>query len=720
MIEEYPGTLQHDIDSLGEGGYVNMEITKAVETAINAGFSLLEVTLKQEPSDYNGQRVIDCINRHLRFITNQALHPIVNCLKAVAGPSNSTPKQSIISCVVELWDLAEQARTGSNTQGVYLELFELLFDPTLQDSNSASEIDRISKEALKYSISRRSIAPMLSQTLCNLSSEALMPYLYLIMGLINLIQLKEVDYLQEESLCAIMDRLNDCSPGSYYSHYNGPREIVAQARIFELLSRLDPNVTADVDFVKNLRRELLVPWRESKSVIQFSAHKKTSQLQALLVTDRFVGREDADEFLQEAFTILNYETHPRYRFLFEWMVARVIICLPEEMSRIWKLLDPRERLNPRTQVSVIKIAMMIAPGVAEEGKLTYYEKLVNTIIPLISNSKVAVRHLAITSVLAIWKDATGLGFTSITNNPLLMQIRQQILNSPFYLDATPAERLQSETVFNPLTNYTLLGIFHGTYLLGGDPIEKITRADFLAVDSTLGEKRGSFIPLGTTTTNTATAPTTTSPVQYPRTIESTLTTRIINSTQPPPLQTKSSTWTTDIPVSIPPTLATPKFPTSDSPSLLLLASLIANPTNLGGLSRVSEIFGVTTLCLSSLTSTKSPAFLSVSVSSQHWLPFTEVPIPAIPQFLREKRSEGYTIVGIEQTDQSVILGKEGRGRLPRKAVLMLGSEREGIPAELLGEVDMCVEIEQRGETRSLNVQTAAAVVCYEWNRQWRQ
>jgi len=49
---------------------------------------------------------------------------------------------------------------------------------------------------------------------------------------------------------------------------------------------------------------------------------KTSQLQALLVTDRFVGREGADGFLQKAFTILNYETHPRYRFLFEvgWII----------------------------------------------------------------------------------------------------------------------------------------------------------------------------------------------------------------------------------------------------------------------------------------------------------------------------------------------------------------------------------------------------------------
>jgi len=99
-------------------------------------------------------------------------------------------------------------------------------------------------------------------------------------------------------------------------------------------------------------------------------------------------------------------------------------------------------------------------------------------------------------------------------------------------------------------------------------------------------------------------------------------------------------------------------------------------------------------------------------------------------FSGTKKIDGYTIVGIEQTDVSLVLGKEssagaggkvgGSWKLPEKALLMLGSEREGIPAELLGEVDLCIEIEQRGKTRSLNVQTAAAVVCYEWNRQWRQ
>lgn len=64
------------------------------------------------------------------------------------------------------------------------------------------------------------------------------------------------------------------SSGAYYNYYNGDREIVTQARIYDLLSRLDPNHPPDAAFVRCLRRELLDPWQEAKSAIQFSADKK--------------------------------------------------------------------------------------------------------------------------------------------------------------------------------------------------------------------------------------------------------------------------------------------------------------------------------------------------------------------------------------------------------------------------------------------------------------
>lgn len=90
---------------------------------------------------------------------------------------------------------------------------------------------------------------------------------------------------------------------------------------------------------------------------------------------------------------------------------------------------------------------------------------------------------------------------------------------------------------------------------------------------------------------------------------------------------------------------------------------------------------------------------------------------------------------MEQTSESVVIGvpeisnpqkngtevetvAEVRKRLPRKAVIIMGAEKTGIPASILTLCDLCVEIKQWGVTRSLNVQTAAACILFEWRREW--
>ncbi len=54
---------------------------------------------------------------------------------------------------------------------------------------------------------------------------------------------------------------------------------------------------------------------------------------------------------------------------------------------------------------------------------------------------------------------------------------------------------------------------------------------------------------------------------------------------------------------------------------------------------------------------------------------------------------------------------------PRKCVLVLGKEKEGMPVELIDELDACVEIPQFGLTRSLNVHVSAALAIFEHARQ---
>ncbi|KAG9344455.1 hypothetical protein JZ751_011125 [Albula glossodonta] len=149
-------------------------------------------------------------------------------------------------------------------------------------------------------------------------------------------------------------------------------------------------------------------------------------------------------------------------------------------------------------------------------------------------------------------------------------------------------------------------------------------------------------------------------------------------------------------------------------ALVVVASLIDKPTNLGGLCRTCEIFGASTLVLDSLRHVSDKHFQALSVSSELWLPLLEVKPAELADFLQVKKKEGYCIVGVEQTANSQSLVDY---RFPERSVLLLGNEREGIPANLLQLLDVCVEIPQQGITRSLNVHVSAALLVWEYTRQ---
>ncbi|XP_077438327.1 tRNA (guanosine(18)-2'-O)-methyltransferase TARBP1 isoform X2 [Vanacampus margaritifer] len=149
-------------------------------------------------------------------------------------------------------------------------------------------------------------------------------------------------------------------------------------------------------------------------------------------------------------------------------------------------------------------------------------------------------------------------------------------------------------------------------------------------------------------------------------------------------------------------------------ALLVVASLIDKPTNLGGLCRTCEIFGASALVLDNLRHITDKHFQSLSVSSELWLPLLEVKPLELAEFLQVKKSKGYCIVGVEQTANSQSLQDY---QFPERTLLLLGNEREGIPANLLQLLDVCVEIPQRGVIRSLNVHVSAALLIWEYTRQ---
>ncbi|KAL5259975.1 hypothetical protein ACHWQZ_G010182 [Mnemiopsis leidyi] len=150
--------------------------------------------------------------------------------------------------------------------------------------------------------------------------------------------------------------------------------------------------------------------------------------------------------------------------------------------------------------------------------------------------------------------------------------------------------------------------------------------------------------------------------------------------------------------------------------LVVFASLISKGNNLGGLSRTGEIFGVKTMVVNNLEILNNKDFRSLSMTSEKWIEFEEVPYDTAPtvQYFKKMKQLGYTIVGVEQASDSVSLDKF---QFPRKSVLVLGREKDGIPVELLSQLDVCVEIPQLGLIRSLNVHVSASIMIWEYSKQ---
>ena len=83
--------------------------------------------------------------------------------------------------------------------------------------------------------------------------------------------------------------------------------------------------------------------------------------------------------------------------------------------------------------------------------------------------------------------------------------------------------------------------------------------------------------------------------------------------------------------------------------------------------------------------------------------------------LRRLRADGYRLVGLEQTTNSVNLHAYA---FSQRTALVIGNERTGLTGDELALMDDCVEIPVWGLPYSYNVATATAMALYEYCRQY--
>uniref|UniRef100_K4A4R6 tRNA (guanosine(18)-2'-O)-methyltransferase TARBP1 n=1 Tax=Setaria italica TaxID=4555 RepID=K4A4R6_SETIT len=151
--------------------------------------------------------------------------------------------------------------------------------------------------------------------------------------------------------------------------------------------------------------------------------------------------------------------------------------------------------------------------------------------------------------------------------------------------------------------------------------------------------------------------------------------------------------------------------------LIVVASLVDRIPNLAGLTRTCEVFRAAGLVVADKSILLDKQFQLISVTAEKWLPITELPVDSVKAYLERKRAQGYSVIGLEQTAHSRPLD---RFEFPRRTVLVLGREKEGIPVDIIHILDACVEIPQLGVVRSLNVHVSGAIAVWEYTRQHSQ
>jgi TrmH RNA methyltransferase len=157
------------------------------------------------------------------------------------------------------------------------------------------------------------------------------------------------------------------------------------------------------------------------------------------------------------------------------------------------------------------------------------------------------------------------------------------------------------------------------------------------------------------------------------------------------------------------------FMASD-PSLLLFLDGVGNPHNLGAIVRTAAHFGVRFILgekgnLPRLT----PAANRTAEGGGECVEMVRLPKNSLRD-LRRLKDLGYSIVvaGLGDTNKACSLQKFA---FPKRSLLVMGSEQDGVNRELQSLADAEVTIDGTGEVESLNVSVSAAILMAEFSRQ---
>jgi 23S rRNA (guanosine2251-2'-O)-methyltransferase len=158
-------------------------------------------------------------------------------------------------------------------------------------------------------------------------------------------------------------------------------------------------------------------------------------------------------------------------------------------------------------------------------------------------------------------------------------------------------------------------------------------------------------------------------------------------------------------------LSNVEFQKSAKVPFVIVLDHIRSLNNVGSVFRTSDAFRVEAIYLCGITGTPPNAEIHKTAlgaeNTVSWKYF-DTTLAAVYELKRN----GYTIVSIEQAEDSIAL-QDFELEAAKKYALVFGNEVKGVLQDVVDESDYCVEIPQFGTKHSFNIAVSAGIVLWD-------
>lgn len=158
-------------------------------------------------------------------------------------------------------------------------------------------------------------------------------------------------------------------------------------------------------------------------------------------------------------------------------------------------------------------------------------------------------------------------------------------------------------------------------------------------------------------------------------------------------------------------LTTEEFKQHAKTPIIIILDNVRSMHNVGAAFRTADAFLIEAICLTGITAKPPHREINKTAlgatESVEWEYFSST-----YEAVTNAKDKGYTIVAIEQADQSIYLNRFTPEQGTPYA-FVFGNEVFGVEDEVVEQADLCLEIPQYGTKHSLNISVSVGVVLWD-------